>query len=125
VLERAIGAALPGDVEALLTILATHARALELDDPEQALRCRGLIGYVEGNRRGIANYRIVPLASSGPMEKGVDITICRRFKSRGMSWFRKGISHLLHLRLLRLNGTWGRYWAERMGAALRPWPSAA
>jgi hypothetical protein len=125
VLERAIGAALPGDVEALLTILATHARALELDDPEQALRCRGLIGYIEGNRRGIANYRIVPLASSGPMEKGVDITICRRSKSRGMSWFRKGISHLLHLRLLRLNGTWGRYWAERMGAALRPWPSAA
>jgi hypothetical protein len=125
VLERAIGAALPGDVEALLAILAAHAGALELDDPEQALRCRGLIGYVEGNRRGIANYRIIPLASSGPMEKGVDITICRRFKSRGMSWFRKGISHLLHLRLLRLNGTWDRYWAERMGAALRPWPSAA
>ncbi len=59
------------------------------------------------------------------MEKGVDITICRRFKSRGMSWFRRGISHLLHLRLLRLNGTWDRYWAERIGAALRPWPSAA
>ena len=30
-----------------------------------------------------------------------------------------------HLRLLRLNGTWDRYWAERMAAALRPWPSAA
>lgn len=125
VLSTALGAAGPGDVEALLAILRSHARALEVDDPEQALRCRGVIGYVTNNRRGIANYRIVPLASSGPMEKGVDITICRRFKTRGMSWFRRGVSHLLHLKLLRLNGTWDRYWAERLSAALRPWPSTA
>jgi hypothetical protein len=59
------------------------------------------------------------------MEKGVDITICRRFKTRGMSWFRRGVSHLLHLKLLRLNGTWDRYWAERLSSALRPWPKAA
>lgn len=125
VLSTALGAAGPGDVEALLAILRSHARALEAADPEQALRCGALIGYVENNRRGIANYRIVPLASSGPMEKGVDITICRRFKARGMSWFRRGVSHLLHLKLMRLNGTWDRYWAGRMGDALRPWPSAA
>lgn len=125
VLSTALGAAAPGDVEALLAILRSHARALEAADPEQALRCRALIGYVENNRRGIADYRIVPLASSGPMEKGVDITICRRFKARGMSWFRRGVSHLLHLKLLRLNGTWDRYWAGRLGDALRPWPSAA
>ena len=124
VLSTATGAAMPGDVEALLAILRAHARTLEADDPEQAFRCRAVIGYVETNRRGIANYRIVPLASSGPMEKGVDITICRRFKTRGMSWFRRGVSHLLHLKLLRLNGTWDRYWAERMSAALRPWPAA-
>jgi hypothetical protein len=125
VLSTALGAAMPGDVEALLAILRSHARSLERDDPEQALRCRSVIGYVGNNRRGIANYRIVPLASSGPMEKGVDITICRRFKTRGMSWFRQGVSHLLHLKLLRLNGTWDRYWAERMAASLRPWPVAA
>lgn len=125
VLSTAVGAAAPGDVEALLAILRSHARALEADDPEQALRCRGLIGYVETNRRGIRNYRIVPLASSGPMEKGVDITICRRFKLRGMSWFRRGVSHLLHLKLLRLNGTWDRYWAQRLAAVRRPWPVAA
>jgi hypothetical protein len=59
------------------------------------------------------------------MEKGVDLTICRRFKLRGMSWYRRGVSHLLRLRILRLNGTWARYWAERFAAALRPWPSAA
>jgi hypothetical protein len=125
VLSTAIGAAMPGDVAALLAILRGHARAIEHDDPEQALRCRGLIGYVETNQRGIANYRIVPLASSGPMEKGVDITICRRFKTRGMSWFRRGVSHLLHLKLLRLNGTWDRYWARRLSAVRRPWPAAA
>jgi hypothetical protein len=125
VLSTALGAAGPGDVAALLAILRRHARALEPDDPEQASRCRGVIGYVTNNARGIANYRIVPLASSGPMEKGVDITICRRFKTRGMSWFRRGVSHLLHLKLLRLNGTWGRYWAERLAVSRRPWPSSA
>jgi hypothetical protein len=125
VLSTALGAAMPGDVEALLAILRSHARSLERDDPEQALRCRSVIGYVEHNHRGIANYRVVPLASSGPMEKGVDITICRRFKTRGMSWFRRGVSHLLHLKLLRLNGTWDRYWAQRLSAAVRPWPVAA
>jgi hypothetical protein len=59
------------------------------------------------------------------MEKGVDIVIARRFKSRGMSWFRRGVSHLLHLKLLRLDGRWDRYWAERMSAAIRPWPAPA
>ena len=121
----ALGAAGPGDVEALLAILRAHARRLEPDDPEQALRCRALIGYVETNRQGIANYRIVPLASSGPMEKGIDISICRRSKTRGMSWLRQGVSHLLHLKLLRLNGTWDRYWAGRLHAERRPWPVAA
>lgn len=125
VLSRALGAAAPGDVAALLAILRSHARRLAGPDPEQATRAQALIGYVSHNRRGIANYRIVPLASSGPMEKGVDLTICRRFKLRGMSWYRRGAGALLRLRLLRLNGTWTRYWAERFIAALRPWPSAA
>jgi hypothetical protein len=42
-----------------------------------------------------------------------------------MSWFRKGVSHLLHLKLLRLNGTWDRYWTQRLSAAVRPWPTLA
>ncbi len=123
VLSAALRAALPGDVEALLGVLREHARQIEADDPEQALRCRSVVGYVANNRRGIANYRVVPLASSGPMEKAVDLVVCRRFKSRGMSWFRRGVSHLLQLKLLRLNGSWDRYWAGRLGAAVRPWPT--
>jgi hypothetical protein len=125
ILERALRAAEPGDVERLLAILEGHARMLAGDDLEQAARTQATIGYVTNNRRAIANYAIVPLASSGPMEKGVDLTICRRFKLRGMSWYRRGVSHLLRLRILRLNGTWARYWAERLAGALRPWPSAA
>ena len=42
-----------------------------------------------------------------------------------MSWSRRRVGHLLHLKLLRLNGTWDRYGAERMGDALRPWPPGA
>lgn len=125
VLERALRAAEPGDVDRLLAILEGHARLLAGEDLEQAARAQATIGYVGGNRRVIANYAIVPLASSGPMEKGVDLTICRRFKLRGMSWYRRGVSHLLRLRILRLNGTWARYWSERFSAALRPWPAAA
>lgn len=125
VLERALRAAEPGDVDRLRAILAGHARHLAVNDPEQAARTAAVIGYVTGNRRAIANYAVVPLASSGPMEKGVDVTICRRFKLRGMSWYRRGVSALLRLRILRLNGTWIRYWAERFTAALRPWPTAA
>jgi hypothetical protein len=123
VLSTATGAAIPGDVDALLAILRAHAGRMDIEDPEQATRCRAVIGYVANNRTGIRNYRIVPLASSGPMEKACDIVVCRRFKTRGMSWFRRGVSHLLQLRLLRLNGGWGRYWAGRSAERLRPWPS--
>jgi hypothetical protein len=59
------------------------------------------------------------------MEKAVDIVVARRFKARGMSWFRRGVSALVRLRLLRLNGDWSRYWSERFGSLLRPWPSIA
>src|SRR3990172_5172657 len=55
VLSTAIGAAAPGDVEALLAILRSHARALEADDPEQALRSPPLLPYVAKERRGLAH----------------------------------------------------------------------
>jgi hypothetical protein len=59
------------------------------------------------------------------MEKGVDLVVARRFKLRGISWFRRGVGHLLRPRLLCLNGTSERYWSERLSEALRPWPVAA
>jgi hypothetical protein len=124
-LDAALERAAPGDAEGLLALLQRWAAEEEEGDPQRAAKLRAVAGYVAANRRGIENYRIVPLASSGPMEKGVDLVISRRFKARGMSWYRAGATHLLALRLLRLNGTWDHYWAERFGAALRPWPLAA
>lgn len=115
----------PGDAERLCELLAGWAYDDAGQDPERANRLTAAWGYVANNRRAIENYAIVPLASSGPMEKAVDIVIARRFKARGMSWFRRGVSALVRLRLLRLNGTWQRYWSERFAASLRPWPSAA
>jgi hypothetical protein len=122
-LEQAFALARAGQPAALADLLRAHATDLEVADPDQARRARVVAVYVANNALGISNYQLVPLPSSGPVEKAVDITVCRRFKLRGMSWLRQGVGHLLRLRLLRLNGTWDSYWRERFAAALRPWPS--
>jgi hypothetical protein len=121
-LGRALAAARQGDVDGLLAALADAADGA---DEEAGLKLTRAAGYVAANRQGIENYALVPLASSGPTEKAVDIIVCRRFKGRGMSWGRRGVSHLLALRLLRLNGGWRDYWRERFEASRRPWPRAA
>ncbi len=124
-LETALAIAAPGDALRLAELLAGWAYEEAGLDLERANRLTGVRGYVLANRQAIENYALVPLASSGPMEKAVDIVVARRFKARGMSWFRRGVSALVRLRLLRLNGTWRDYWSRRFAAALRPWPSAA
>jgi DNA-directed RNA polymerase subunit RPC12/RpoP len=122
-LAAALAAAEPGDAERLLELLAGWAYEEAGVDRERSDKLAAVCGYIAANRQAIENYRIVPLASSGPMEKAVDIVVARRFKARGMSWFRRGVSALVRLRLLRLNGTWTRYWADRFAAGLRPWPA--
>lgn len=124
-LEQALAVVGPGDADGLLELLAGWAFEEAGADLARSERLASVWGYVANNRRAIENYAIVPLASSGPMEKAVDIVVARRFKARGMSWFRRGVSALVRLRLLRLNGTWQRYWSGRFNAALRPWPSPA
>ena len=124
-LEAALDVAAPGDAERLAELLAGWAYEEAGLDLDRADKLAAVRGYVLANRRAIENYAIVPLASSGPMEKAVDIVIARRFKARGMSWFRRGVSALVRLRLLRPNGTWSRYWSARFASALRPWPSPA
>ena len=122
-LGRALELARAGRVKGLLQLLNfCHDR---LDDPEQQPRCQHLIEYVRRNREGIENYQVVPLASSGPMEKAIDVLLSRRFKSRGMSWRRPGARHMVRLRLLRENRTWDAYWNHRRQAARRLWPVAA
>ena len=80
---------------------------------------------MRANRVGIKSYRVVPLASSGPMEKAIDILASRRLKSRGMSWRRRGAHHMVRLRLLRLNNRWDEFWNRRHTTLRRKWPLAA
>lgn len=124
-LETALAAAEPGDAERLAELLAGWAFEEAGSDLARSDKLASAWGYVTTNRRAIENYAIVPMASSGPMEKAVDIVVARRFKARGMSWYRRGVSALVRLRLLRLNGTWRAYWSGRFAAALRSWPSPA
>ena len=124
-LETALAVAGPGDALGLAELLAGWAYAEAGSDLARSDKLGAVRGYVLANQLAIEHYAIVPLASSGPMEKAVDIVIARRFKARGMSWLRRGVSALVRLRLLRLNGTWARYWNGRFAAALRPWPSPA
>jgi hypothetical protein len=124
-LEAALAVAEPGDALGLAELLAGWAFEEAGSDLARSDKLVAVWGYVTNNQRAIENYAIVPLASSGPMEKAVDIVIARRFKARGMSWFRRGVSALVRLRLLRLNGTRTNYWSGRFAAALRPWPSPA
>lgn len=124
-LETALAVAGPGDALRLAELLAGWSYEDAGLDLGRADKLAAVRGYVLANRQAIENYAIVPLASSGPMEKAVDIVVARRFKRRGMSWFRRGVSALVRLRLLRLNGTWNTYWSSRFAAALRPWPLPA
>lgn len=124
-LAAALAAAEPGDAERLAELLAGWAFKEAGADLARSDKLTAVWLYVANNRRAIENYAIVPMASSGPMEKAVDIVVARRFKARGMSWLRRGVSALVRLRLLRVNGTWQRYWAGRFAALLRPWPLPA
>jgi hypothetical protein len=83
-------------------------------DPDLREKLSGLLTYVRENIDGIDNYRKAGiLGSSGAMEKSVDVTVCRRFKKRGMSWMNPGLSSLLALKLLKLNGEWNHYWRAK------------
>ena len=122
-LGRALELARAGRAYDLIQLLERAAR--RLDDPDQIPRCHKLLYYVRANRVGITNYRLVPLASSRPMEKAIDVLASRRLKSRGMSWRRPGAHHMVRLRLLRLNNRWDEYWNRRRAAMRQEWPVAA
>lgn len=79
-------------------------------------KLRSLKHYMQSNSEGIINYRKSDLFGSGAVEKAVDLIVSRRFKLRGMSWFRPGARGMLALRLLRFNGEWGTYWQKRMAS---------
>lgn len=86
---------------------------------EEMKKIAQVMGYVRDNLDWIANIPKVGGYGSGPVEKTVDITVARRLKKRGMSWYRGGANPLLKLRLLKLNGEWEAYWQSRRDATAR------
>jgi hypothetical protein len=111
-LERVVDACIAGDPDAALRLLAAHTPT---EDKVEAHR--KLLYYIKTNALGIANYARSDLFGSGCVEKGVDLIVSRRFKGLGRTWFRPGALGMLKLRMLRFNGQWEGYWAERLAAA--------
>jgi hypothetical protein len=79
-------------------------------DPTMRAKLLELIKYISSNKDGIENASRMDFYGSGPVEKAIDVTICRRFKKRGMSCDVHKANPLLALRLLKLNGEWDAYW---------------
>jgi Zn finger protein HypA/HybF involved in hydrogenase expression len=96
--------------EIVRRLMGEAARAGETERRKKILEA---MIYVRNNLDWIGNIPRVKGYGSGPVEKTVDITVARRLKKRGMSWHRSGANPLLKLRLLKLNGEWESYWAQR------------
>lgn len=126
-LKRALGDEKKETVKEL-KVLALEGKAREIakrlmkevpPDLEKSKKIIDAANYVLNNIEWIENIPKAKGYGSGPVEKTVDITVSRRFKKRGMSWFRHGVNPLLQMRLLKLNGDWDAYWAERKKESVR------
>jgi len=120
-LKKALGEEKKETVEKL-KLLALEGNADEIvnrlmkevtTDIEKSERIFQVAEYVMNNAEWIKNIPQVKGYGSGPVEKTVDITVSRRFKKRGMSWYKEGVNPLLQMRLLKLNGEWETYWDQR------------
>jgi hypothetical protein len=82
--------------------------------PRNQDKWQELIGYLEKHDSEIINYerrsRAGKTIGSGRMEKGVDLTIGKRQKNKGMSWSRLGSKALSLLKAAELNGQWQQLW---------------
>jgi len=83
------------------------------EDAEATSKIAEAANYVMSNLDWIENIPEVDGYGSGPVEKTVNIAVARRFKKRGMSWYKGCADLLLKLRLLKLNREWDTYWNER------------
>jgi hypothetical protein len=112
-----LAAAGAGEPETILHAL----RRLVIRAPTAAAQAelRHVIEYVRANAEGIRNLPRAGILGSGAIEKQVDVLVCRRLKTRGMSWYRPGAAALQRLRVLKANGDWDRYWHDRQQALAR------
>ena len=107
--------ALEGNADAIVNGLMREV-STDIVKSEKVLKA---VEYVMNNAEWIRNIPKVKGYGSGPVEKTVDITVSRRFKKRGMSWYRQGVNPLLQLRLLKLNNEWDVYWKQRQNEMVR------
>jgi hypothetical protein len=117
--QRLKGALWRGKVDRVLWALRIVQAYLKDEEAQEAIG--SLAGYIDDNREGIRYPELEELGvniGTGPVEKSIDLTICRRQKQRGMSWLRDKADRLLALRLMLLNGTWDDYWSKRKNLAL-------
>ena len=96
--------------EILQRLMGEGARVRSVNERKKIIE---VMTYVRNNLDWIENIPKVEEYGSGPVEKTADITVARRFKKRGMSWYHRNANPLLKLRLLKLNGEWDFYWKER------------
>lgn len=86
---------------------------------EEALS--SLLLYLENHAEEIIDYERRAKAGkpigSGRMEKAVDQTVGMRQKKKGMSWSELGSRALSLLKVVELNGEWGRLWETASIAA--------
>ncbi len=76
------GVGATGELLSRLEELRLHTR-----EPTWRAKLSDLIEYISNNRDGIENAVRIDFYGSSPVEKASDVTICRRFKKRGMSWY--------------------------------------
>ena len=53
----------------------------------------------------------------GAIEKVMDVSVGRRLKAKGTSWYRNGAHLLVALRTLKQNWLWNSYWQARRARA--------
>lgn len=104
-------------------VLTAHQQVSQLRTQTERLRepaaLRKLQAYLMRHQEGMWYPQALAEGidiGTGAIEKGGDIVICRRFKTRGMRWSRPGAEAVLQYRLLVLNDDWDRYWNMRRTA---------
>ncbi len=112
-----------GEVESALGMLT---EAMSRAKGEQAARLSRAYHYLWENQSGIADYRQhLPdggqgLRRTGAMEGNVDKLVVRRMKNQGMSGTVRGISRLLCVRFLVLEGKLADWLQEGNATSSRP-----
>ncbi len=88
--------------------------------PRREDKWRELTRYLGKHKAEIVNYnrrsRAGKTIGTGRMERGVDLTIGRRQKKKGISWRPKGSRALALLKVVELNNQWNQLWFPKQVA---------